>query len=334
MNSNLLSRRTFLNRTSAVTASLIGASSNHHAFALPTVDQLRIICGTPAGSVPDTVARHIAAHLASSYPRGVLVDNRPGAAGQIAINALKTAPTDGSTVLLTPDAVATIYPYIYSKLAYDPVLDLKPVSMAAQVTLGLAVGPAVPASVSNTSDFIEWMRRNPRLANVGSPGAGTPPHLLEAILFRQLKVEWQHISYAGGPPAMTDLMSGQIAALVLPEGILRQPRAAGKLRVLATSGAQRTVYLPDVPTLGEQGYSGIVMNDWFSFFMSGKVSQEVVDATSKLMRVAIAQPELATAFSESGLVAVSSTPGALAMRIASERRYWESAIRENGIRID
>ena len=334
MNASLTSRRTFLCRSSTGIAALLGASASPSLFAQSPVDQLRVLCTTPAGSVPDTVARLVAAQLAGSYPRGAIVDNRPGAAGQIAINALLSAPSDGSTVLLAPGAVATIYPHIYAKLAYNPALDLKPVSLAAEVTLGLAVGPAVPASVNNVHELIEWMRRNPKLANVGSPGVGTPPHLLEAILFNQSKVDWQHVGYAGGPPAMTDLMGGQIAALVLPEGILRQPHAAGKLRVLATSGAQRTVYLPGVPTLVEQGYGGMVMQDWFSFFMPGKTSPSVVEATSKKLQAAIARPELAGAFADAGMVAASSSPEGLARRIASEERYWEVAIRENGIRIE
>jgi tripartite-type tricarboxylate transporter receptor subunit TctC len=245
-----------------------------------------------------------------------------------------SGPADGSTVLLAQGSVASAYPYLYSKLAYDPAVDLKPVSLAAEVTLGLAVGPAVPASVGNIHELVEWMRRNPKLANAASPGAGSPPHLLEAMLFRKADVAWQHVAYAGGPPAMAAVLGGQIAALVLPEGLLRPHQTAGRLRVLATSGAQRSSYLPDVATFVEQGYPGLVVIDWFAFFMSGKVSPSVIDATSQTLRAAIARPELAATFAESGMVAASSTPAALAARIAAEQRYWERVIRENAIRVD
>jgi tripartite-type tricarboxylate transporter receptor subunit TctC len=154
------------------------------------------------------------------------------------------------------------------------------------------------------------------------------------MLFRKADVAWQHVAYAGGPPAMAAVLGGQIAALVLPEGLLRPHQTAGRLRVLATSGAQRSSYLPDVATFVEQGYPGLVVIDWFAFFMSGKVSPSVIDATSQTLRAAIARPELAATFAESGMVAASSTPAALAARIAAEQRYWERVIRENAIRVD
>ena len=333
------SRREMLQGSVTVAAQLglglgLGLGHSRMAQAQSPVEQLRILCSGPAGSIPDIVARRIAEQLNASYPRGTVVDNRPGAAGQIAVNALKTSPADGSTVLLAQGAIATVYPYLYAKLAYDPVADLQPVSLAAEMTLGLAVGPAVPDSVATVRELVEWMRANPKLANAASPGTGTLPHLLEAMLFKEAGVAWQHVVYAGGPPALVDLMGGQVAVLVLPEGLLRQHRAAGKLRVLATSGAQRSTYLPDVASLVEQGYRDLVVREWFAFFMPGKVPQAVVETTSQTMRSAIARPELASAFAVAGMVPGFSTPAALATRIAQEQRYWEPAIRTSGIKAD
>ena len=329
------SRRHILHGSAAVALQLgLGLGLSKVARAQAPVEQLRILCTGPAGSIPDIVARRIAEQLTTSYPRGTVVDNRPGAAGQIAVNALKTAPADGSTVLLAQGAIATVYPYLYAKLAYDAVADLQPVSLAAEMTLGIAVGPAVPESVTNTRDLVDWMRANPKLANAASPGTGTLPHLLEAMLFREAGVAWQHVVYAGGPPALVDLMGGQVAVLVLPEGLLRQHRAAGKLRVLATSGAQRSSYLPDVPTLVEQGYRDLIVREWFAFFMPGKVPAAMVETTSQTIRTAIARPELASAFAIAGMMPGSSTPAALAARIAQEQRYWEPVIRANGVRAE
>ena len=328
------SRRSFLNFSCAATVTLLGASLIKTVGAQTSIPPLRVLCSGPAGSIPDIVARRIAEQFSAGSGRASFVENRPGAAGQIAVNALKAAPADGSTVLLAQGAVATVYPYLYAKLAYDPVLDLQPVSLAGEMTLGLAVGPAVPASVTTLRELIDWMRANPKLANVGSPGTGTLPHLLEAMLFREADVPWQHVVYAGGPPAMVDLLGGQIAALVLPEGLLRQHKAAGRIRVLATSGPQRSAYFPDVPSLVEQGYRDLIVREWFAFFMPANVPSTVIETTSQALRSAIARPELVAAFSESGMVAASSTPAALTARIAAEQRYWQPIIRATGIRAE
>lgn len=334
MNAHPLSRRTLLKTGSAAAAGLLGWCAAGPAAGSPPVDQLNVLCTGPAGSIPDIVARRIAEQLAGEHAQRAVVENRPGAAGQIAVNALKTGRADGSTMLLAQGAIATVYPYLYARLPYDPDLDLKPVSLAGEMTLGLAVGPAVPPTVTNVRELLQWMQRYPNAANVGSPGTGTLPHLLEAMLFRAARVEWQHVAYPGGPPALVDLMGGQIAALALPEGLLRTHRAAGKLRVLATSGAARTAYLPDVPTLSEQGWPELVVREWFAFFMSARVTQPALESTSRALATAIAQPALAAVFAESGMVAVSSTPAALSARIAAEQRYWEPLIRSAGIRAE
>lgn len=326
-------RRRFLRAGVGGLAALATLSLGHRADAARS-DSMHILCSGPAGSVPDLVARTVADQLLLTLGLRALVDNRPGAAGQISIGALKNAAADGSTLLLAQGAIATIYPYIYPKLAYDAVLDLAPVSLAGEMTLALAVGPAVPASVTSIRDLLAWMRRQPELANVGSPGTGTLPHLLEAMLMRDAGVTWQHIVYSGGPPALVALLGGQIAALVLPEGLFSQHRAAGRLRVLATSGAKRTVLMPEVPTLVEQGFADLVLREWFAFFMSGRVTPQQAEARSEVLRLALAQPELTAAFSNAGMVATSSTPTALVARIATERRTWEQIIQALGVRVE
>ena len=327
-------RRLALRYGCAATASLCGLATTWPARAQPAVNQLRILCSGPAGSIPDIVARRVADQLTRQYPQGAMVDNRPGAAGQIAVHALKASAPDGATVLLAQGAVATVYPYLYAKLAYDPIVDLQPLTLAGEMTLAVAVGPAVPGSVTNIQELADWMRSNPNLANVASPGTGTLPHLLEVMLFREANVPWQHVVYAGGPPAMVDLLGGQIAALVLPEGLFRQHKATGKLRVLATSGAQRSSYFPDVPTLVEQRMRNLVVREWFAFFAPARVQPTAMGALSLTLQQAIARPELAMAFADSGMLAVSSTPAALAGRIAQEQRYWQPIIAAAGVKVE
>lgn len=263
-----------------------------------------------------------------------IVDNRPGAAGQIAIGVFKNAPDDGSTVLLAQGAIATTYPSLYQKLAYDPAADLRPVSLAGEMALGLAVGPAVPASVVGLGSFLDWMKQNPDAANVGSPGTGTLPHLLEVMLFKQAGLSWQHVVYPGGPPAIVSLLGGQIAALVLPEGLLRPHAATGRVRMLATSGAERASYSPGVPTFREQGFAMLEMLEWFAFFMPGRASDEVVDEAAAALRIALVKPELVAAFAEAGIMARWSSPAVLRRRIATERLAWDVVIRNAGVKAE
>lgn len=297
-------------------------------------DPLRILCSGPAGSIPDLVARAVGDQLLLAQGRRAVIDNRPGAAGQISVGALKAAAADGSTLLLAQGAIATVYPFLYSQLAYDPAVDLQAVCLASEMSLAFAVGPAVPAEVKTLDAFIAWARQHPGQANFGSPGTGTLPHLLEAMLFRKEGVAWQHVPYPGGPPAVTDLIGGRIAGLVLPEGLLRQHHAAGRLRVLATSGPTRSSYLPEVPSFVERGRPDLVVKEWFAFFASGRVPQAAVESASAALREVIGSPELAAAFAQAGMTPAWSSSSALAARIADERRDWQAVLRANDIRAD
>ena len=327
-------RRVFLTQGAALAAltTTAGLSASGSASA-QGIGPLRMLCTAPAGSIPDIVARRYAEQLAARSI-GSVVENRPGAAGRIAVGALKQAEADGNTLLLAQGAVATVYPYLYETLGYDALNDLKPVSVAAEATLGLAVGPAVPASASNLREFMEWMRSNPGQANYGSPGAGTLPHLLSALLALEAKANWQHVPYAGGPQALVDLMGGRLPMLILPEGLLRPHHAAGKLRVLATSGATRSEFMPGIPTFVEQGYSGLVMREWFAFFAPGTTPQLVVDAAAQRIGQAASGLASSGVLRDIGMHPVATSSVQLSERIALEQKYWQRVLNLTGIRAD
>ena len=316
----------------AALAGLAGLALGPQALANLPRGPLRILCTGPGGSIPDLVARHYAEKLAARHPAGVLVDNRPGAAGRIAIGALTQAVADGSTWLLAQGAVAAVYPFLYDKLPYDAGADLRPLSTAAEATLGLAVGPGVPSQITTPGELIEWMRSNPKRADIASPGAGTLPHLMAALLAHEAKLSWQHVPYQGGPAALVDLMAGRVSALVLPEGLLRPYALAGRLRVLATSGEAPSVFLPDVPTLAQQGYPSLVMREWFAFFMPGATSPAAAQEAAQSVGEVAANQTLQAALAEIGMVAVASTPAELGQRIALEQRYWQRVLRDTGIK--
>jgi tripartite-type tricarboxylate transporter receptor subunit TctC len=338
-------RRDLLCRAAALAAAGLGASSlaRAQATSLPTpatatpaanAAPLRILCTAPGGTVPDIVARRYAEQLATRYPGGVIVDNRAGAAGRIAVAALKQAAPDGNTWLLAQGAVATVYPHLYDKLAYDPVADLRPLSMASEAVLGLAVGPAVPDSVATLGHLVAWLRSHPAQATYGSPGVGTLPHLMVALLAHDARLDVTHVPYAAGPAALVDLMSGRLALLALPEGLLRPLQAAGKLRVLATSGSSSSSFLPGVACVAAQGFPKLVMREWFAFFMPAGATAAALDAASQTIRQAALQPTLRSALAESGMLAVASSPAELAERIASEQPYWRGVIGATGIRAE
>jgi tripartite-type tricarboxylate transporter receptor subunit TctC len=326
-------RRRFLRAGTGGLAAWVTLSFGQRADAARS-DPMHILCSGPPGSIPDLVARAVGDQLFITSGHRAVVDNRPGAAGQISVGALKAAAADSSTLLLAQGAIATVYPYLYARLAYDPAVDLQPVSLASEMLLGLAVGPAVPSSVNTLAEFMAWVRKHPDKANIGSPGTGTLPHLLEAMLLRKEGVAWQHVAYSGGPPAVTDLLGGQIAALVLPEGLLRQHHATGRMRVLATSGPARSAYLPEVPSLVELGYPELVVKEWFAFFASGRMPRATVEATSAVLREAIARPELSAVFAQAGMTPASSLPSILSARITREQKYWQPVLRVNEIRAD
>ncbi len=325
-------RRELLRAGSAALASLALAASPL-ARAQSTPATLRILCSAGAGSTPDIVARRVAEQLGGGHFQRAIVENRPGAAAQVAVNALKMFPADGATLMLGAGSVATVNPVLYEKLSYDPAADLQPVSLAAEMPLALAVGPAVPGDVRDLKGFLEWMRRHPQSANIGSPGVGTLPHLVEALLFRQAGVTWQNVTYPGGGQVVVALLGGEIAGLILPEGVLRQHRDAGRLRVLASTAARPTRYMPDVPVFATLDFPDLVVSEWFAFYASGGVPANQVAVGAEAIREAVARPELVAKFAESGIVAVSSTPAEMAKRIVAERAYWEPIIRATGIRV-
>jgi tripartite-type tricarboxylate transporter receptor subunit TctC len=336
MHSNCdLNRRALLCRTATLAATLATSSLGApHLARAQTTAPLRILCTAPGGTVPDIVARRYAEQLSARYPGGVIVDNRAGAAGRIAVAALKAAPPDGNTWLLAQGAVATVYPHLYDKLTYDPVADLRPLSVAAEAVLGLAVGPAVPDNVATLAQLVEWLRNHPAQAAYGSPGVGTLPHLMVALLAREARLELTHVPFAAGPAALVELMAGRLSVLALPEGLLRPLQAAGKLRVLATSGASRSSFPPGVASVGEQGYPKLVMREWFGFFMPTGAAAATLETASQSIRQAALQGPLRAALAESGMLAVSSTPADMAERIAAEQPYWRGVIQATGIRAE
>ncbi|NBW55386.1 MAG: twin-arginine translocation pathway signal protein, partial [Betaproteobacteria bacterium] len=252
---NRLNRRHALQSLGLPLAS--SALSPLSAFAQNTlpIEQVKVVCGFPAGGTADTTSRRVADKLGgSAFTRNnAVVENKTGAGGRIAIEAVKNATPDGSTLLLSAYSMLLIYPHIYRSLSYDPFKDFAPLSMASVLSHGLAVGPMVPSSVKSVKDFVAWCKANPDRANYGSPAAGSTPHFLGALLSLESGVAMQHVAYRGSVPGVTDVIGGQLPAMFTPHGDFLANHRAGKLRILATSGKNRSQFVPEVPTFAEQG---------------------------------------------------------------------------------
>lgn len=297
-------------------------------------DVVKIVTGFPPGGTSDTLCRRLAEGLRGPYAKAVTVDNKPGAGGQLAVELMKVAPSDGTTILQTPASMLMIYPHVYRKLNYNPFEDITALSLAATFGFGLAVGPAVPASVANVPDFIKWAKANPSLANYGSPGAGSVPHFLGALLSIASGVDLKHIPFRGSQPAILDLIGGQISAVSAPEGEFFQHVKAGKIRMLASSGAVRSKFTPDIPTYTEQGFPTVVGNEWFGLFLPGKPSASVLQSANTAVRAALATGPVVEGLAVMGLVSASSTPDELAKQLRADHERWGKIVKQIGFTAD
>jgi len=311
-------------------ASALLASIGQQAFAQASIETATIVTGFAAGGTSDNICRRLAQKLGGDYARTVVVENRTGAGGQIAVTYVKGKPADGATILQTPTSILTIYPHIYKKLPYDPMVDLTPVSIGCIFDFGFAVGPSVPASVKTVPEFLAWAKANPAGANFGSPAAGSTPHFIGALLGKQGGVELKHAGYRGTQPAMLDLLGGNISAVSGPIGDITQHLPSGKVRILGVSGAKRSRFAPDVPTFGEQGIKDMAHSEWFAFFLPAKASPELVARLNASMKTALAQKDVIDGLGTFGLEAMHSTPAELTDLLKKDTAKWGPIVKEVG----
>ncbi len=300
------------------------------AWAQAQVESIKIVTGFPPGGTSDTICRRVAEKLAPGYAKAAFVENKTGAGGQIAVQTVKAAPPDGHTVLQTPMSMLGIYPHIYRKLNYDPFVDVVPVSLGCTFDFGFAVGPMVPVEVRTIQDFIGWCRANPDKANFGSPAAGSTPHFIGALMGKWANIELRHVAFRGTQPAILDMIGGQIAAVSGPIGEFTQHVAAGKCRLLAASGAKRSPFAPNTPTLVEQGLRDFVYDEWFGFFVPARTPTEVIGRLNTAIRAALAAPETVNGLATMGLEAQSSTPAELAQRLRRDHDRWGPLVKQIG----
>jgi tripartite-type tricarboxylate transporter receptor subunit TctC len=211
----------------------------------------RIWVGFPPGGSADVIAQLLAEKLKTSLGQNVLVENKPGAAGRLILGELKRMAPDGQNLVLSPSGAMVIAPHLYATLPYDPIKDFTPVSRIVTFDFAVTAGPGAPAG--DLKSVLAWMKANPTKANYATSGAGTVPHFAGMLLSQAAGVPLTHVAYRGGAPAAQDLIGGQVPLMVDTASETIEHHKAGKVRILAVTGEQRSRALPDVPTLKELG---------------------------------------------------------------------------------
>jgi tripartite-type tricarboxylate transporter receptor subunit TctC len=324
----MVTRRRFLASSAAALAA--GAAGPLGAQTAQTsAKNTRIIMGYPAGGSADLVARHIAERLRGTYAPSVIVENRVGALQAIPIQALLAADPDGSTLYYAPHSIVSLYPHVYRNLPYDPARDLVPVSVVCSLEFALAVAPNVPARTLR--EFIDWCKADPKNAVYGSLGHGTAFHFLGFMLSQAAGVTLTHVPYKGAAPAVQALVGGQVPSMIGPIGDLLPHQASGRARILATSGAQRSVHTPDVPTFEEAGYKGVTGKERFGFFVRRGTPGAIVEGASRAVATALQQADLRAAIEKLGYNEPrGSTPQEFEAFIKADYAHWQSVVKASG----
>lgn len=320
-----IDRRTFLSSLLAA-----GLARTGSATAQSRVDQLKVVLGYPPGGSVDVVARRLAERLTGVYARTAIVENRPGAAGRLAVDAVKSAAPDGSTLLVTPGSVMTLYPHVYRSLSYDPMADVVPVAIVAVSGFALAVGPGVPASVRSVPEFVAWCRAQSGPVACGNAGAGSFQHFLAMLVARETGAPLNHVPYKGGLAAMTAVGAGEVPCALSTESAALGAQGGGRVRTLATSGPARSEFFPDAPTFGELGFPALVQREWFASYMPRGTPPAAAAAAAESIGAALRETEVRDAWRRIGLAAESSTPDELRRAQRTEHDFWGPVIRASG----
>jgi len=318
-------RRHVLFLAAAAIASIIGTA----AHAQKRLDLATFFVGFPPGGATDAVARLVADAVQGQYADAVVVQDRPGAGGQIAAAFVKGQPADGSSLLFTPAFPMVIHPHVYKDIRYDTLKDFAPVATTHFGTLALSVGPAVPANVKTLQDFIAWAKSNPDKASFGAPSGGSQ-HFTGLMLARDASIKLQLVTYRGGAPSVVDALGGHVPAVISPLAEVLPHGREGKLRILATTARERSTLAPDIPTFFEAGFQKIVVQDWSGFLAPAATPPEVVARANATISAAVESPKVKEAMAKLGMEAVTRTPAAFGQTIRDSWERYRDIIKESG----
>lgn len=291
---------------------------------------LKIVVGFPPGGSADTLARLLAEALRNDFQQ-VIVENRPGAGGRIALQQVRRAAPDGHTVIVLPSGPMVLFPHVYKKLDYDAVTDFTPVSLLARFQFGVVAGPA--STAKTVKDMITQAKAQPGKAAYGTPGLGTLPHFMGVLFEQKAGASLNHVPFQGGGPANTALLGGHIDYKFDVVSETAELHRAGKVRIIAVTGSQRDPQVPEVPTLKEAGID-MDATAWFAMYGPAGLNAEVLQRLNGAVTAALKRPEMRERLRSLGYETVGSTPAELAAEQASDLKRWEAPIKATGVQLD
>lgn len=324
---NTSSRRCFIT-TLAAAAAFGAAAPGLAADAWPS-KPVTIVVNGGAGSLPDIFARPLAERLQQALGQPVVVDNRPGAGGMVAMQQVKQAPKDGHTLAVVTNAHLVWNPYVFPKLTYDPVADLAPVSPISVIPMALTVNPKL--AVNSTAELFALAKKEPGRLNYASSGNGSPPHVLFEMLREQAGANLVHVPFKTGTDALTSVVAGDTQVYFAGTSLVEPMVKAGRLRVLAVSPHVTAPVFAAAPTLKSQGFDGFESAVWLGLVTTAGTPANVIQRLNEEVAKALQQPALQQAMVAHGALPDHASPEAFAQRISAERATWGPAIQRLGI---
>lgn len=319
----------------AVLALSAGLCGNYAALAAAQSypgKPIRVVVIFPAGGTADLLARAVGEGLTGKWGQPVVIDNRPGASGNIAAEIVAKAPPDGYTILLGGLTTHGINPSLYRKLPYDAIKDFAPVTIAAATPLVLVVNPSVPAQ--SVRELIALAKAKPKELNYASFGNGTSAHLCGVLFNLSAGVDMVHVPYKGSPAAVADLVAGRVQVMFDAIPVALPQLKAGKLRALAVTSSYRSSALPEVPTAIEAGLPGFDVVGWLAFFAPAAVEKEIVGKLGSEIANILRKPDVRDRLATLGLEPRGDTPDAAAEFVHAELKRWAPVVKASGAQID
>lgn len=293
---------------------------------------IKLVAPFPPGGGTDIFARLVATKLSQSLGWTVIVENKPGAAGSIGVEAVAKSPADGYTLVLGQTSNLAINPSLYPNLGYDPVRDLTPIALVASTPLVLVASPK--ASFKSLAELVASARAKPASISVASPGNGTVGHLTSEIFMRAAGIKLLHVPYKGASPALNDLLGGQVDIYFATAQSVAEHVKAGKVRALGVTSAKRLAVLPNVPTIAESGYKDFEAISWYGVLApAGTPLPIVARLATEIIKVLDTEDVRASVASEGGEV-LGASSAQFAAFVSSERAKWGTAVKESGAKVD